>query len=131
MSIVQPAVFEAVFHEMMATNKFFKLSRRRREQLRGSGLTAERRFLGLFGLNSYQVARLWNALERNSLEDLKGWKPKHLLDALFFLKVYSCEHVGAIFGDCDEKTLRKWNWKVIKAIGDLPCVCTGTFLFCS
>ena len=31
----------------------------------------------------------------DSTDDLRGWKPEHLLDALFFLKVYASAEVNA------------------------------------
>ena len=69
-----------------------------------------------------QVAVLWHRLYVNDPTHLRGWKPHHLLDALFFLKVYSSEDVHSGFSGCDPKTLRKWNWIVIEAIAQLDCV---------
>lgn len=89
----------------------------KRPTLARSALNRGRKFKSLFGLS---IAKLWNALDRYN--DMSGWHPTHLLDALYFLKVYPTESVHAAFAGKDEKTLRKWNWKVIEAIAELPCV---------
>jgi hypothetical protein len=48
--------------------------------------------------------------------------PKHLLWALFFLKVYTTENVAAVIMCCDEKTIRLWSWVMVGAIAGLDCV---------
>ena len=73
-------------------------------------------------MNYDDCALLWNKLYQSSTDNLAGWKPEYLLNALFFLKVYASEEVNATVAHMDEKTLRKWNWIVIKAISDLNCV---------
>lgn len=85
-------------------------------------LARARKFKSLFGLDVDQATKLWNALEK--FNDMSGWKPVDVLDALYFLKVYPTEHVQSAFAKKDEKTLRKWNWKIVEAIADLPCVRT-------
>lgn len=81
-----------------------------------------RKFRSYYGMDYQHCAILWNKLYEQSTDNLQGWKPKNLLDALFFLRVYASEEVNAGFAGCDEKTLRKWNWKVLGAIADLNCV---------
>ena len=46
-------------------------------------------------------------------------RPQHLLWALMFLKMYASTSVNASFARCDEKTFRKWCWKVIEALSSL------------
>ena len=52
----------------------------------------------------------------------EGGRPKHLLWALHFLKVYplqapGCAAVGGSVGAVDAKTHKKWVWAFIDAIG--------------
>jgi len=66
----------------------------------------------------FEVAALWNTLDVpfvTNLYELDGWKPKCLLDALFFLRVCSAEATAAATCGRDVKTLRKWNWRMVKA----------------
>ena len=47
---------------------------------------------------------------------------KHLLWALFFLKVYETEENSAnAVGKVDEKTYREWSWRFVEAISYLEC----------
>ena len=57
----------------------------------------------------------------------KGGRPKHLLWALHFMKVYpkqspGCLAVGASAGAVDPKTHRKWVWAFIDAVANLDNV---------
>lgn len=97
-----------------------------RPNLCRSAVARGRKFKSLFGLTIEQTTRLWNVLDRHN--DTTNWKPIHLLDALYFLKVYPTESVHAAFSGADEKTLRKWNWKIIEAIAELPCVRRRSFV---
>lgn len=49
----------------------------------------------------------------------KGYRFKHLLWALMFLKVYGTEHVLAGKIGVDEATYRNHVWTVVKAIASL------------
>ena len=115
--IIAPEVFRGVFLERMQGRK------QRR------GICLKRRFVSYFGVDEHCCSVLWHKLHSNDPAGLVGWRPHHLLDALFFLKVYVSEEVAAGFARCDEKTLRKWNWTVLKAISYLPCVRKHNFLF--
>ena len=55
--------------------------------------------------------------------------PKHLLWALMFLKQYNTQSFTASIVDVDEKTYRKWVWKVIKKIADIDFLVSFYFLF--
>jgi len=78
-----------------------------------------RGFKACFGLYDHEVAVVWERLDEpdiRELYELQCWRPKYLMDALFFLRVYSTEAATAVFCGRDEKTLRKWNWRIVKAI---------------
>jgi hypothetical protein len=54
----------------------------------------------------------------------KKCKPKHLLWALYFLKVYpregpGCSAVGRSKGATNPKTMQKWVWQMLKCIAEL------------
>ena len=111
--LVEPKVFQKAYADRLRLRGHWEIFIR---------LGSERRFRSHFGINAEHVARLWNVLLLRIPEEMVGWKPHHLLDALFFMKVYSPEPVAARFAGCDEKTLRKWNWKVVGTIAALKCV---------
>jgi hypothetical protein len=48
----------------------------------------------------------------------QGFEVKHVLWALYFLKVYTTENVAASFWRVDEKTLRMWIWRVIDVLNE-------------
>jgi len=78
-----------------------------------------REFKACFGLFDFEVAILWGRLDNPDaidLCDLNGWKPKCLMDALCFLRVHSKEAAAAAFCGRSVKTLRKWNWRIVKAM---------------
>ena len=76
-----------------------------------------------FGTSLLVVSKVWSMLlEEDVLPE--GGRPKHLLWALHFLKVYplqapGCAAVGASGGAVDPKTHRKWVWAFIDAIAEL------------
>jgi hypothetical protein len=80
-------------------------------------------FCDVFGANISIMSMVWDMLMANGLCPEKS-RPKHLLWALYFLKVYSkqspgCLVVGASTGAVDPKTMRKWVWQFIENIADL------------
>jgi hypothetical protein len=80
-------------------------------------------FCDFFGANISIVSMVWDMLTANGLHPKKS-RLKHLLWALYFLKVYpkqspGCLVVGASTGAVDPKTMRKWVWQFIKNIADL------------
>jgi hypothetical protein len=82
-----------------------------------------RRFRDFFGTSSAITMILWNLLDEHGLLPHKG-KIKHLLWALYFMKVYAtesatCSVLGGSRGAIDPKTSRKWVWQFIGAIEDL------------
>ena len=83
-------------------------------------------FRAVFGVWDYEAAFIWNNIddeeETKRTYGIKGWKPKYLLDALFFMKGYVTERQAAVFCNRDEKSLRKWNWRICKAVAGLDWV---------
>jgi hypothetical protein len=82
-----------------------------------------RHFHKFFGISVRVVKILWDLLVRDNLRPKKS-RPKHLLWALYFLKVYpkqslGCSVVGASAGAVDPKTHCKWVWLFINAIANL------------
>jgi hypothetical protein len=83
----------------------------------------DRHFCKFFGINMSIVSMVWDMLVVSGLCPEKS-HPKHLLWALYFLKVYpkqspGCLVVGASTGTVDPKTMRKWVWQFIEDIADL------------
>ena len=80
----------------------------------------ERRFRACFGAPSKVVADLWNRIKANNPDIPSGGKPKHLLWALVFLKVYSTEEIHcSIVGWPSAKTFSKWAWFFVDCIAEL------------
>jgi hypothetical protein len=89
--------------------------------------TAILRFKSFFGVTvevcTILFLNLLAKFEAVTLEDdrkfLRRFSEKHLLWALFFLKVYSTERVAASMLDTTEKTYRKWSHALIEEIAKL------------
>ena len=85
--------------------------------------TEIRAFRETFGTSLPIVSMVWSMLlEEDILPE--GGRPKHLLWALHFLKVYplqapGCAAVGGSAGAVDAKTHKKWVWAFIDAIAEL------------
>lgn len=87
------------------------------EKTHNSAKEEDKMFRRFFGAPIAIVADIWNRLDGN-IE--KSSKPKHLLWALVFLKVYSTEDVHCrIVGWPDPKTFWKWSWYFIEKMADL------------
>jgi hypothetical protein len=89
----------------------------------GTATTEARHFNEFFGTSVLVVEKTWELLKRDSLLP-EGGRPKHLLWALHFMKVYpkqspGCSAVGALAGAVDPKTHRKWVWAFIDAVTNL------------
>lgn len=75
----------------------------------------EQEFRGFFGAPVEVITDLWNRID--PLIDDEAAKPKHLLWALVFIKVYASEAVHCcIVGWPDKKTFRKWSWYFLEKI---------------
>jgi hypothetical protein len=82
-----------------------------------------RHFREFFGTSLVIVDKLWWLLVENDLLPKKS-RPKHLLWALYFLKVCpkhspGCSVVSVSSGAIDLKTFRKWVWMLIENIQEL------------
>ena len=79
------------------------------------------RFAAAFGCSPKVVASLWNRLEKKNLlpDDALC---KHLLWALFFLKLYIVEKAAAPLCGAAEKTFSKWIWIILDALAELDIV---------
>ncbi len=89
----------------------------------GAVLTEAWHFCKFFGSSGRFEEILWELILRDDLPP-EGGHPKHLLWALYFLKVYpkqslGCLVLGAAAGAVDPKTHCKWVWTYIKAIAKL------------
>ena len=94
----------------------------RRPEAAGAA-TKARAFRETFGTPLHNVERVWFLLNQEELQP-PGGRPKHLLWALHFLKVYplqapGCAAAGASGGAIDPKTHRKWVWAYVEAIATL------------
>jgi len=75
------------------------------------------------------VKKVWELCDRDSLIP-KGGRPKHLLWALHFIKVYpkqspGCLAISVSASAVEPKTHRKWVWAFIIAIANLANVVCG------
>ncbi len=80
----------------------------------GTAAMEDQQFRSFFGARNEIVLKLWDMLGEGGLHP-KNSKPKHLLWALYFLKVYpregpGCSAVGGSKGAINPKTMRKWVW---------------------
>lgn len=78
-----------------------------------------RRFKAFFGVSPNICSVLWGMIKMKLPSD---YKEIHLLWALFFLKCYNPENVTRAFTKCDEKTLRKRVWTVVKQLAIIKTV---------
>jgi hypothetical protein len=99
----------------------------------GSAAMEDCRFRSFFGARYDIVKMVWDMLGEGGLRPEKC-EPKHLLWALYFLKVYpreapGCAAVGGSKGAIDPKTMRKWVWLVLERIADLADVVVSACSF--
>ncbi len=76
-----------------------------------------------FGAQNEIMLKVWSMLGEGGLRP-KNSEPKHLVWALYFLKVYPrevprCSAVGGSKGVIDPKTMRKWVWLFLERITEL------------
>jgi hypothetical protein len=93
--------------------------------------TETRHFREFFGAPTHVVEKVWELIKRESLLP-EGGRPKHLLWALHFMKVYpkqspGCSTVGTSAGAVDPKTHRKWVWAFIDAVANLDDVVVSNY----
>ncbi len=85
--------------------------------------TEIRAFRETFGISLPIVSMVWSMLWEEGVVP-EGGRPKHLLWALHFLKVYplqapGCAAVGGSASAVDAKTHKKWVWAFIDAFAEL------------
>jgi len=68
-------------------------------------------FRANFGLSPTTCAYLWEDYLKQC--ESIPFKIEHMFYCLFFLKTYSTEDVASSRFNCDSKTYRNWNWRVI------------------
>jgi hypothetical protein len=83
----------------------------------------DNQFRSFFSTQMEIINIVWNMLEEGSLRPKKS-KPKHLLWALYFLKIYPREGprrftVGGSKVAINPKTMRKWVWLILERIAKL------------
>lgn len=77
----------------------------------GKGLD-ERTFIAFYGTTPEIIAESWSSVS----ERVMGSKPKHILWACMFLKLYLPEDVMCILAGTSKPTFRKWVWPVIESL---------------
>jgi hypothetical protein len=90
----------------------------RRAQLNPELEASEQDFRALFGIGPDVCGHIWNHISRY------GWKPpkmrpKYLLWALLFLKVYGTETALSVIAKTSRKTFRKWVWLLLPMIAGM------------
>ncbi len=83
----------------------------------------DRRFRSFFGVQNEVVLKVWGMLGEGGLRPANS-KPKHLLLALYFLKVFpregpGCSAVRGLKGAIGPKTMHKWVWLFLECIAEL------------
>lgn len=109
------------------------IQNKKRRHQRGSKQAERRAFMEFFGTRAAIVSLIWRLLVENDLLPEKA-QIKHLLWALFFMKVYpkqgpACSVVGGSDGAVDPKTLRKWVWLFISRIAMLEPIVVSFGIF--
>jgi hypothetical protein len=89
----------------------------------GTATMEDCRFRSFFGARQDIVKMVWDMLGKRFLHPKKS-KPKHLLWALYFLKVYlsegpGCSAVGGSKGAINPKTMQKWVLLFLERIAEL------------
>ena len=72
----------------------------------------DRTFRTLFGVSPEVCVDLWHLCQFKK----KGTRPKHILWALLFIKVYATEDVLCSMASVCRRTFRDWMWPTLKAI---------------
>ena len=84
---------------------------------------ASRRWMHFHGVSPDICCDVWKRLDvvnTMAAEGINGSQPKHLMWALYFLKVYGKEEDNANYaGGIDQQTFRKWTHIFVEAISFL------------
>lgn len=88
----------------------------------------DRVFRSFFGIDQVTCAYVWSLIHSSvSTSDSIG--PKHLLWALYFLRVYAVEDINASMCKTTRKTFREKVWIIIKLIANLKLVRNRNLFF--
>jgi hypothetical protein len=79
------------------------------------GRSAVEFFKASYGINHEVCSHTWELMSVYRTKPTRA-NPKHLLWALILLKSYGTEKFLARLWGTDEKTFRKWSWKMIEGI---------------
>ncbi len=86
-----------------------------------------RSFVAFFGISPLKCHLLWQHMmeeERERRSDDK-LSPRYLMWALLLLRTYNREEVLATMAGVDEKTFRKWAWKLVERLAQLQKLVSG------
>ena len=102
MSLVPPATFQFYAQEYIKNYHDYL-----------ADSTKNRIFSASFGISAMICTQILHLID-----DIiqTNTSPKHLLWALLFLKHYNTVSHNASIVGVDDKTYRKWTWKILKAI---------------
>jgi len=79
---------------------------------------SQRRWVSFYGVSPDLCCIIWRKLDAH--KSIIGAQYKHLMWALYFMKVYGNEENNSNFaGGVDEKTFRKWSHIFVEAISFL------------
>ena len=74
----------------------------------------------LLGTSYVVCSELWNLIDPENNENVRGAHPKHLFWALLLLKTYCIEPIlTRVVGGVDTGTFRKWAWLFVSEIASL------------
>lgn len=97
---------------------FYQLSRSMLVKVKRLQGVTLRKFKALFGVSPIICSKLWFDI----LKMDECFQPHHLLWGLFFLKCYATEDVCSIIAQSDNKTFRKWTWRIVHCLSKLNYV---------
>ena len=72
----------------------------------------ERTFIAFYGTSPDIISECWAFVSVH----VEGCKPKHLLWACAFMKLYLPEDVLCVMMDTSKPTFRKWVWAIIEGL---------------
>ena len=86
--------------------------------------TKDKEFRKTLGVSSGLARLIWQLLETHKGDELRQGKVReiHLLWTYLFLRQYTGERILATLVNTTEKTVRKWIFKMIPLLRDLPVV---------
>ena len=119
--VVFECKFRSEFHgsnyNMVRAEDFLRASRLISKSAIGLHVSCERRrFLSLFGVTPEFCSVIWVRI--NPCLASKE-SPKYLRWSLFFLKCYCSEKLSSSILNANDRTARKWIWRIDEAISNM------------